>query len=97
MYSRALHALPPLHHDRRPALADAVSSRDDIIGIEAGEQRLVRRSLPHAPEEATLGIRRVRPDVEGPLLGRQAADDVEARLVDGALGLLRVLERHATW
>jgi hypothetical protein len=68
---------------------------DDVGGVEARELGLVGRRLGHAPEEAALGVGLVAGDVEGPLVGGEAADDVEAGLVDGALWLLGVLEGGA--
>lgn len=67
----------------------------NILGVEPRKLRLVRRQLDHAPEEAALWVGRVRRDVERPLARVQALDDVQAGLVDGALGLLGVFERDA--
>ncbi|KAK5632839.1 hypothetical protein RRF57_008552 [Xylaria bambusicola] len=40
-------------------------------------------------------VRRMATDIKRPLLGREATDDVETGLVNGALGLLGVLEGDA--
>lgn len=95
MYGRVLHAGAPFVHCGRPALADAVGRGDDVGGVEARELRLVGRRRGHAPEEAAFRVGLVGRDVERALRGVQAPDDVEAGLVDGALGLLGVFERHA--
>lgn len=94
LHSRVLHRVAPQVHRRRPPLPDLRRLRHDIRGVEPGELGLIRRVLPHVPEEAALGVGVVAHDVQGPLVGREAPDDVQARLVDGALGLLGVLERR---
>ena len=90
-----LHGGAPRVHGGRPPVADVVGLGDDVVGVEAGELGLVRRGVAHAPKEAALGVGRVARDVEGPLVGGEPLDDVEARLVDGALGLLGVVEGDA--
>lgn len=67
----------------------------NVLCVEPRKLRLVRRQFDHAPEEAALWVGRVRRDVERPLARVQALDDVQAGLVDGALGFLGVFERDA--
>ena len=88
----ALHRGTPLLHGRVPALLDVWRLRNDILRVQAGELGLVGRLLGHAPEETALGIRVVAGNIQWPLLGRKALDDVQTWLVNGALGLLGVLQ-----
>lgn len=69
--------------------------RRDILRIQARKLRLVRRQLHHPPKEASLWIGRVRRNVQRALARLQPLDNVQARLVDGALWLLGVFERDA--